>query len=145
MTDGANFPLDINIAIANLVVEAKECMAGAKSKQVEAGQKWLAIKDLLLERNGPSYTIEVDRRGKRAPIGWYSFLKDQGCEPRAVSKLIRFALDPDGMVVKDRKNSMRYKHTPNGATVSFRKAWPTWTQEQREEAIGLIRKAMGAS
>jgi hypothetical protein len=145
MTDGTNFPLDINIAIANLVVEAKECMAGAKSKQVEAGQKWLAIKDLLFERNGPSIKGTPDARGKMAPLGWYTFLKEQGCDPKRIAELILYAIDPERKLSMQRKNGFKGTYTPRGATSRLRKAWPTWTQEQREEAIGLIRKAMGAA
>jgi hypothetical protein len=138
---------NFDTVIGQMVTEAKELMAGAKSKQVEAGLKWLAIKDMLLEERGPvkgKGSSNLDIRGKPAPEGWTKFLQEQGYSISRITILINHAVAPEKMKKMERDNTQRRAFTPMGVTQRLRKAWTTMSPEDRETTINIIRKLVSA-
>jgi len=112
-----------------------------RGKMVEMGHKLIAIRAVLREQNGEILGGFAAADG-RTPIGWVQWVGENlTITPNSAARCLRLALDPMA-IEKKRVKGTEGNYTPAGAAQRARKAWPTWTQEQREQFSALVLKIL---
>lgn len=126
--------LDTTLAGLAAEVNALEAdrVAGNQGKMVEIGHKIIAIRQILRETNGETMTGGIAPDG-RAPVGWTKWVKENLSISRSYAQdCVQHVFNPE---VKKRRaeTNRRSALSPTGALQRAKRAWPNWTQEQRNE------------
>lgn len=119
--------------------------SGNTSKIIEMGHKLIAVRVILRELYGGARG-SLDATGNPAPNGWVRWVEDNlTIGRRHAASCIKMAVDPEAEQIRRRAIASRASYTPTGAIQRARKAWPNWSQADRDKFCQGVLTLMDAA